>query len=69
MLHWGVDSDMVDTFGRVLQLRFVDGQLVVQSACLDVPDFSVVGTVQQCLLSCWRIQKFTEGRWRTVGAS
>ena len=65
----GVVPDMVETLGRVLQLRWAGGKLVVQRACATMPGFHVVSTVKQTLLACWRIQQFTESRWHTVGTS
>ena len=65
----GVDPDVSDTLANVLQLRFKDGQLHVSAACSDMEGVDVVGTVHAALLACWKIQRFTESRWHTVGTS
>ena len=65
----GVEPGIAATMCDTLQLRFEGGELRVTKECMSIPDFCVVGTVATALLGCWRIQKFTESRWHTVGTS
>ena len=41
--------------------------LVVCQDCGDIPD--LVSLVQSTLLAAWKIQRFTESRWHTIGES
>ena len=71
-LFWstmGVLPEVATTMTDILQLRFVKGELRVSQSVLEIADFNVVGSVVGALLGCWRIQKFTESRWHTVGTS
>lgn len=62
----GVELETAEILASVLQVSFKEGQFCASSALLDTPDW--LDLLSTCLLSTFRIRKFTESRWLTVGA-
>ena len=63
----GLDGELADLLAGTLQLRFEAGLLKVSSDCGSMHD--LVSVVQSTLLAAWKIERFTESRWQTVGSS
>ena len=61
----GLDSELTELLSEVLQLRFEGGFLRICQTCGEMPD--LVGVLQATLLAAWKIHRFTESRWQTIG--
>lgn len=63
----GLDSELVELLAEVLQLRFVDGRLLVSLANAQSDD--VVDTVKSAFLAALTFRRFSESRWASIGTS
>ncbi|CAK0836513.1 unnamed protein product [Prorocentrum cordatum] len=64
----GVDSDIIDAICEQLQLRFVDGRLLVCETSFAAEE-DLFSRIRGIMLTAFSFRRFSETRWASVGSS
>ena len=62
-----VDVETVDVLAEQLQVRFEGGRLKVHQCAANMMEWA--SAVETALLSAWKLTKWTESRWMSIGRS